>query len=57
MAHRLGEINRNHQPDAERTEKICQSSQIRQIILQKQLGRIMHVDVVDTQYIQACRSQ
>ena len=41
MAHRLGEIHREHEADTERAENRSQFRSLREVILQQLLGRIM----------------
>ena len=55
MAHRLGEINREHQLHTEGTEQIRKSSRFCQVILQQQLCRIVNIHIIDTQNIQTDR--
>ena len=52
VAHGLGIVHGNHQPHAEGAEDPGQGGQVRQLVLQQQLGGIMHVDVVDAQHVQ-----
>ena len=52
VAHRLRIVDGNHQPHAERAENRRELRQIRQIVLNQQLRRVVHVDVVDAQHVQ-----
>ena len=53
VAHGLGIIHGDHQPDAEGTDNFRQPGQVGQVVLQQQLAREMNIDIIDTQHIQA----
>ena len=57
MMQGTGEIHGEHEPDPKGTEKVCQRGRFRKVIFQKLLGGFMYIYIVDTENIQADRSQ